>query len=373
MNYLILSSEFGDGYDSAAFSLAQAAEKAGIETVIADPAVFSSGSPKLYRKLFSRYKGFRVLRKYANKLYDRTNLEEHGFHSPSSQFFSNLNEYIAAEKFGAVICVGNDVINRITESDHTIDAPACAVMADFVCPSDKGLTRYDRVFVPHELIRAELIAKDYPESRITVSGIPVPPAFSGQMGRQAARNYLVIPQSRRVYLIHCRGLSTGNIEDICDSLIREESHDYAVYLLVGREESKRDDLLAYYGTSGRINVITYTEKVNVYMEAADVMLAKSVGIISAEGALSSVPIVHVSPVTGRDKNADFLASCEMSLKALGVRDTVKKAMRLAEKTVLTERMKIIQRINCPRDGADTVIRTVSEKMCGMLTAPKEGL
>ena len=75
-----------------------AAEKAGIGTVVADPAVFSSGDVKLYRKLLRRTPGSRTVRRYANKLYDKTSLSSSGiFASASSQFFSNLNEYIKSE------------------------------------------------------------------------------------------------------------------------------------------------------------------------------------------------------------------------------------------------------------------------------------
>ena len=372
MNYLILSSEWGSGYDSAAISLAQSAEKNGDRSVLADPSVFQSGNLKLYRKLLGRYKGSRTVRRYANKLYDKTSLGSLGLMTPSLTFFQNLNEYIRSELFDAVICVGRDIINKLTESDHAISAPTYAVLSDYVCPSVKGLTRYDAVFVSHELLRAELISKNFPESRITVSGVPVPLCFAEQMGKAAARNYLVIPQSKRIYLIHCSDLSTGSVEDLCDGLIREENTDFAVYLLVGRDGDMKDDLAAYYGQSGTVRVITYTEKVNVYTEAADVIISKPVGVISAECAASSVPLVHIVSMTGHDKNADFLAAREMCVKALGVRDAVRKATRLAESKVLADRMKIIQRINCPRDGADSVIRAIGASLADAKTV-KDGL
>ena len=92
MNYLILSSEWCDGCDSVALSIAEAAEKAGVNAIVADPTVFSSGDVKLYRKLLRKTPGSRTVRRYANKLYDRTSLSDHGiFASSSSQFFSNLN------------------------------------------------------------------------------------------------------------------------------------------------------------------------------------------------------------------------------------------------------------------------------------------
>ena len=363
MNYLILSSEWCDGCDSVALSIAEAAEKAGVNAIVADPAVFSSGDVKLYRKLLRKTPGSRTVRRYANKLYDKTSLSDYGiFASSSSQFFSNLNEYIKSDGFDAVIIVGLELINRLTESEREICVPTYAVISEYACPSMKGLTRYDALFAPHEFIRNELVFKGFSESRITVSGVPVPSRFSEQMGKAAARNYLVVPQKKRIYLIHCHGLSTGNVEDLCDGLLRDEGSDFSVWLLVGRDGDKRDNLLTYYAENPAVQVITYTEKVNVYMEAADVMLSKSIGIICAEGAVSSVPMVNISPVTGRDRNADFLSSREIAVKATGVREAVRKAKKFCENAVMSGRMKMIQRNNSPHCGADTVIRTITARL-----------
>ena len=355
MKFLILSSDTSGDRDSVASAVSEAAENAGIECVIADPSALTEETAGSYKKLIRRIPGAKYVIRGAGKLYSKTGLSTR---FQGSSFIKSLNSIISSGGFDAVISADKTVTETIT--GHEIAAPFYAVLTDYTCPNIKKNAPFDTYFIPHESMRDELIARNIPPEKISVFGVPVPMRFKKQLGKRAARNYLVIPQNRKVYLLLASGMSAGSAEEICDGLIKTETGDFSVYCLVGRESETKDALLQKYRNNSKIQVITFTEKINIYMEAADVVLSQPFGITSAEAAVSAVPLVHITPLTGWDKTADFFSSHEMSLKGFDVRDIVKKANRLLENRAAADRMRVIQKSNCPSDGAEKIVRSIIE-------------
>lgn len=351
MKFLILSGDCGNDCDSVAAAVYDAAKNAGIECLIADPAVFSDDGIIAWQKLTDKLKKVRK----KNKEQGRGVISEYFF---SSNFIKNLNDCIESEGFDAVISADLKVTETLTGKETA--APFYAVLTDYTCPDIKQNAPFDTYFIPHESMRGELLAKNIPDSKISVFGFPVPLRFNKQRGKRAARNYLVIPEDRKVYLILASGMSEKNAEEICDDLLITESGDFSVYCLCGRDSDVRDALTERYRGNEKVQVVAYNDKVNIYMEAADVVLSRPVGIISAEAAITAVPLVHISPLTAKDKTADFFSSREMSLKGFDVRDAVKKAKRLLENSAVSDRMKMIQKKNCPSDSAEKIVSTISE-------------
>ena len=59
--------------------------------------------------------------------------------------------------------------------------------------------------------------------------------------------------------------------------------------------------------------VPFTDKVAVYMRAADVLLSKAGGISSSEAAVLGVPLVHTMAIPGVETlNAEFFAAHGMS-------------------------------------------------------------
>lgn len=74
----------------------------------------------------------------------------------------------------------------------------------------------------------------------------------------------------------------------------------------------RELLEKTYPDSGVLTV-PFTDRVAVYMRAADVLLSKAGGISSSEAAVCEVPLVHTMVIPGVEvENAEFFAAHGMS-------------------------------------------------------------
>lgn len=361
MKFLILSSDFATDRDSVAAAVCDAATNAGIECVLADPCVFTVDGKIPYSKLIKRIPGAMSVIRGAKKMRGK----DVGAFFPASNFVKNLNECIENSGFDAVISADKAVTETLT--GYYTSAPFYAVLTDYNCPDVSENAPFDTYFIPHESLRGELIAKNVPEEKITVFGVPVPMKFKKRLGRRAARKYLVIPEKQKVYLVLASGMSAKNAEEICESIARTEDGDYSVYCLCGRESDTLDELSERYLGDKKIRIVTYTEKINIYMEAADVVLSRPVGIISAEAAVSAVPLVHITPKSGFDKTAEFFSSHEMALKGFDVRDAVNKAKRLLENSAVSERMKKIQQATVSADSAEKIVGKITDAIGHRLT------
>ena len=56
----------------------------------------------------------------------------------------------------------------------------------------------------------------------------------------------------------------------------------------------------------RVLAVPFTDNVQLYMDACDVLLTKPGGLSSTEAAVKNVPMVHTDPIPGCEtKNAQF--------------------------------------------------------------------
>jgi processive 1,2-diacylglycerol beta-glucosyltransferase len=111
--------------------------------------------------------------------------------------------------------------------------------------------------------------------------------------------------------------------------------DAEVAVLCGRNKKLFESL------SGVKNIrpYEYTETVDVFMDAADVLLTKPGGITSSEALSKRVPIVFTCPIPGgEDRNAAFISSLGAAVSAKSVNEAAEAAQRLAEDYDATRHM-----------------------------------
>lgn len=279
------------------------------------------------------------------------------------EYIKKISDHLISERADVVICTGIHGMMLMTK------AGVCNGNSIFRCGI---VSSYDRLpmmkeinmdcyFAPHEEIKNQLIRSGIEEHRIFVTGIPVKKDYREHIGKAAARNYLVIPKKRRIYLLIPEGLSCDDIERLCDELSDTESEDYTIYIPTARESPVRERLRRYSADNSHIQIITYTSKMNLYIESADAMLMKPDSLYSTEAAVSGVPLIHLSmnpDKTGRD---DYFARHEMAVIGNGVRDTINKARRFVEEKAVAARMIQMQYRNTYSDAADKIIEIIIKK------------
>ena len=365
MKVLILSCDTGEGHNSAAAAVAGALTQRGIESHVFDPLVlagkyaerFVSGA---YTTIMKKApSAFNALYR-AGDIYSSTGITSPVYHA-NARYAANLRAFIETNGYDRVVCTHLYPMETLTairkSGDFTV--PCYGVLTDYTCIPFLAETDLDGYFIAHEDLRAELVEKGIPSERIIVTGIPVDEKFAHHMEKAAARNYLAIPQNQDVFLIMSGGIGVGNAGAICDEILRRHSGAFTVYILVGRNSDLKQTLEEKYAGNEHIRIVTFTKKVNVYMNAADVLITKPGGLSSTEAAAACIPMIHLITIPGcEEKNAAFYESHGMARKTTSLREAASLAVALAGDPAACEAMRKQQAEQINANSAQDIARFV---------------
>ena len=293
-------------------------------------------------------------------IYSSTGITSPVYHA-NARYAANLRAFIETNGYDRVVCTHLYPMETLTairkSGDFTV--PCYGVLTDYTCIPFLAETDLDGYFIAHEDLRAELVEKGIPSDRIIVTGIPVDEKFAHHMEKAAARNYLAIPQNQDVFLIMSGGIGVGNAGAICDEILRRHSGAFTVYILVGRNSDLKQTLEEKYAGNEHVRIVTFTKKVNVYMNAADVMISKPGGLTSTEAAVAQVPLVQLLVYTACEApNIAFFSSHGLSERAENAADAAEKAVALVRDKARAEAMREAQRNTIAPNAADKIAERI---------------
>lgn len=366
LKVLILSCDTGEGHNSAAAAVAGALTHRGIENRVFDPLVlagkyaerFVSGAYTAIMK--NAPSAFNALYR-AGDIYSSTGITSPVYHA-NARYAANLRSFIETNGYDRVVCTHLYPMETMTaiRKAGEFPVPCYGVLTDYTCIPFLAETDLDGYFIAHEDLSAELVEKGIPSERIIVTGIPVDEKFAQHMDKAAARNYLAIPQQQDVFLVMSGGIGVGNAGAICDEiLLRHDGGAFTVYILVGRNSDLKQTLEEKYAGNEHVRIVTFTKKVNVYMNAADVMISKPGGLTSTEAAVAQVPLVQLLVYTACEApNIAFFASHGLSERAEDAADAAAKAVALARDKEKAAAMREAQRATIAPDAADKIAERI---------------
>ena len=138
-----------------------------------------------------------------------------------------------------------------------------------------------------------------------------------------------------------------------------------VIILCGRNESMRAHLSEVFADIPDILLQPFTDKVSLFMDAADLVFTKPGGLTSTEAAVKNVLLIHTAPIPGCETiNAEFFSSRGMSVCAgsnASPEAIAEAAYALWKDEAAQERMLAAQRDNINPDAADEICGFLIEK------------
>ncbi len=193
----------------------------------------------------------------------------------------------------------------------TLATRQAIVVTDFDIHAHWLCANYAHYFVPLDETRAHLEALGVPAAKITVSGIPVDPAFAEPKDRDAMREKHGLRRDGAVILISAGGFGVGNIDALIGSLLTLR-HRVQVVAICGRNAEMKDRLDALAAgldpdASVALKVVGFTAEMDEYMAAADLIVGKPGGLTTSEALSRGLVFVVVAPIPGQEeRNADHL-------------------------------------------------------------------
>jgi processive 1,2-diacylglycerol beta-glucosyltransferase len=207
---------------------------------------------------------------------------------------------------------------KITKKNVRIPAPAI-VVTDLDCHA-MWLTRsYSHYFVTLEETKIYLQQMGIPMDKITISGIPVDPVFRTPKDKTATRVALHLDPHRFTILVSAGGFGVGPVEILIEEL-RNMKTPAQVVAIAGRSaelKAKLEKLAKKIpiGAPVHIHPIGFTDQMDAYMAAADILISKPGGLTTAEALARGLPMCIVNPIPGQEeRNSDHLLEAGVAIK-----------------------------------------------------------
>lgn len=188
---------------------------------------------------------------------------------------------------------------------HGLDVPALGVVTDFGMHDVWLQPGIDGYCLPHESIAARLQAGP-DAARLSAIGIPLMPNFNNLPSQPEARKQLNLDLNAPLVLVLGGGLGLG-VDTVAARLLADTPRVHLL-VLVGHNASALatlNELAARY--PGRLSVWGWTDKIEVFLRAADVVVGKPGGLTVAETLACGRPLLATCCLRGQESfNVRFL-------------------------------------------------------------------
>jgi processive 1,2-diacylglycerol beta-glucosyltransferase len=198
-----------------------------------------------------------------------------------------------------------------------ISAPLMTVTTDYGLHSYWILPESEYYVTADENCRRHLMASGIPGNRIHALGIPVSPEFARKKAREPLREKLVLAPRLSAVLMLSGGFGVGPIEHMVNELAKVRSN-FQLVVIAGRNRRLLNHLRqARQNLPFKMIPTGYTEQMDEYMRAADVVISKPGGLTTAEAMAAGVPMLVVNPIPGQeDMNSDMVLEHGAGIKAM---------------------------------------------------------
>jgi processive 1,2-diacylglycerol beta-glucosyltransferase len=167
------------------------------------------------------------------------------------------------------------------------------------------------------------------ERDITVTGIPIHPAFNEHQDRAMCLRSQGLVGDKAIVLQLAGGFGVGPIEKIYRGLLEIDVPLEIVSVAGRNEEIKRELEKIEVPPRHRSKVIGFTEKIHELMMVADLVISKPGGLTTSEVLASGSAMAIINPVPGQEtRNSDFLLENGAAIKINNVATLPYKLTRL---------------------------------------------
>jgi processive 1,2-diacylglycerol beta-glucosyltransferase len=169
---------------------------------------------------------------------------------------------------------------------------------------------------------AEYLARiGVPRDKLRVTGIPVDPVFAKPVNQSDVRRKFGLEEEARVLLVAAGGYGIGPIEQLVKDLL-ELGRAWQIVAIAGKAEKLRKRLEAVAITAGklaggrpRLVSVGFTNEMDEYMAAADLLIGKAGGLTTSEALARGLPMALVEPIPGQEaRNADHLLEAGVAIR-----------------------------------------------------------
>lgn len=315
MQFLILSCNTGEGHNSAAKALKEYIELRGDTCEIHDAlAYWSETSSKviskshvfIYRRLPKLFGiGYRFEENHPPKEYDNSIMYE-----LSIKGCESLHEMLESNHYDAVISTHVFASMMMTELRlrYRYKIPTYFISTDYACHPGSGEIVADKYFIAHDSLKDKYVECGIAENRLVPSGIPIKQAFYDKINSLHAKQLLKLPVNSRIVLMMCGSMGCGPLEELTEDIPLMLPDNAHLVVICGNNRRLYKNITKK-GVPDNMTVVGYTNRMPLYMDAAELILTKPGGLSTTEAACKHLPMVFIDAVPGCEThNLNFFVS-----------------------------------------------------------------
>jgi processive 1,2-diacylglycerol beta-glucosyltransferase len=226
---------------------------------------------------------------------------------------------------------------------------------------------YEHYFVALDETRVYLELLGIAPPKITVSGIPIDPVFARPKDKLEMRRKHGLLPDRTTVLISAGGFGVGQADELLGPLLHLR-HPKQIVMICGRNQklkSRLDRAVSNLAPALRaeVKVVGYTEEMDEYMAAADLVVGKPGGLTTSEALARGLVFVIVNPIPGQEeRNADHLLEEGAAIRCNNLPVIGYKIDRLLEDPArLAAMQESARRLARPRAAYDIVNKLLALK------------
>lgn len=191
-----------------------------------------------------------------------------------------------------------------------VRVPVACVVTDYSIHPIWVYRGIDRYYVGADEAKEQLADTGVvPADRVEVTGVPIDPRFSITVPLPEARRALGLDPdpTRLTILLMGGGFGWGPLEGMLD-VVLDLPDSVQALVIAGRNDRLRHRLLERArGRGDRIKVHGFTDQIDLFMAAVDLLIGKSGGLTSSEAMARGLPMLVFRPIPGQEeRNCDFL-------------------------------------------------------------------
>jgi processive 1,2-diacylglycerol beta-glucosyltransferase len=313
MKVLVLSVSAGGGHTRAAEALKKSillnSSHSQVEIIDAIKYI----NPILDKVVIGSYlKSLKISPSLFGKIYDLAETEE-----GLATFSNKIIEVVVFRLVPLIQSMNPDIIVSthafsaemvsVLKSKGKISIPSVTIMTDYAPHAFWLHPHVNAYVVSNDDMVEEMAKRGIDKSIVHSLGIPIAPDFSKFHSRKTTLEDLNLDVNKTTLLLMGGSLGMGRIAEVYEQLQKVDGNIQIIAISGSNSKlySKLIELQAFAAKETRI--IGYTEEVNKFMQACDLLITKPGGLTITEALISGIPLALFSAIPGQEeKNAEFL-------------------------------------------------------------------
>jgi processive 1,2-diacylglycerol beta-glucosyltransferase len=372
---LIFYSSLGSGHMSAAQALSEAfRRKQGVDVQVEDALAY--GGALFHASMTNWYLWVSQQAPHLYKmLYEATDLEELDDTIRGNRllgmveraFLSQLRSLVKRVAPDAIVCTQQipALVLQQLKREGGLSQPLYLVITDFMVHSSWIISGVDGYFLPNELTRRILIARDLPQAILHVTGIPVSLEIVEPKSADAMRVRCKLPSDGPLITLFGAGIEPRRVQHMIAQFVQSPTSG-TLAVVTGRDAALAKTLADLHdGPHMRLRKLGRIDYVDDLVAASDLVITKAGGLIVSEVLARGTPIIIIDPIPGQEEwNADFVVGT-----GAGIQLRMPESVPPAALYLLTQPKRLVamrgaaRQFGRPRAALEIVERVLAELRC----------